>query len=63
LKNNIVAGTIIVFDEFFNYIGWEEGEFKAFYEFVEECEVDFEWLGFVIKNEQVALKITGIKGK
>jgi len=42
---------------------WEEGEFKAFYEFVEECEVDFEWLGFVINNEQVALKITRIKGK
>jgi len=63
LKNNIVAGTIIVFDEFFNYIGWEEGEFKAFYEFVEECEVDFEWLGFVINSEQVALKITRIKGK
>jgi hypothetical protein len=63
LKNNIVPGTVIVFDEFFNYPGWEEGEFKAFYEFVEECEVAFEWLGFVINNEQVALKITRIKGK
>jgi len=63
LKNNIVPGAVIGFDEVFNYPGWEEGEFKAFYEFVEECEVAFEWLGFVINNEQVALKITRIKGK
>jgi len=61
LKNNIVAGTVIVFDEFFNYIGWEEGEFKAFNEFINENNVEFEWLGFVIKNEQVGLKITRIK--
>jgi predicted O-methyltransferase YrrM len=61
LKNNIVPGTVIVFDEFFNYPGWEDGEFKAFYEFVEECEVAFEWLGFVINHEQVALKVTRIK--
>ncbi len=57
LKNNINSGTIIVFDEFFNYIGWEEGEFKAFYEFVNENKLDFEWLGFVYNSEQVGVKI------
>jgi len=57
LKNNIAAGTIIVFDEFFNYIGWEEGEFKAFYEFVNENNVEFEWVGFVYNQWQVGVKI------
>jgi hypothetical protein len=61
LKNNIAAGTIIVFDEFFNYIGWEDGEFKAFYEFVNENNVEFEWLGFVYNHEQVGVKIRQIK--
>ena len=30
----IVPGTVIVFDELINYHGWEDGEFKAFTEFV-----------------------------
>ena len=60
LKDNITAGTIIVFDEFFNYVSWEEGEFKAFYEFVNENNVEFEWIGFVYRHEQVAVKITKI---
>ena len=29
------SGSIIVFDEYFNYPGWENGEFKAFQEFIE----------------------------
>ena len=35
LGNRIVAGSVIVFDEYFNYPGWKNGEFKAFQEFVD----------------------------
>lgn len=60
LGKNIVAGTIIVFDEFFNYPGWKDGEFKAFYEFVKEKNIEFEWLGFVKYHEQVGVKIKNV---
>ncbi|MFZ0406878.1 MAG: class I SAM-dependent methyltransferase, partial [Cyanobium sp.] len=33
LSDRITSGTIIVFDEYFNYPGWRQGEFKAFQEF------------------------------
>lgn len=35
LFDNIVSGTVIVFDEFYNYPGAEEHEFKAFQEFLD----------------------------
>jgi hypothetical protein len=35
LADNIVSGTVIVFDEFYNYPGFEEHEFKAFQEFLD----------------------------
>lgn len=36
LKDHLTDGCIIVFDEFFNYNGWEEGEYLAFNEFVKK---------------------------
>ena len=41
LSNN----SIIVFDELVNYYGFENGEFKAFYEWVNENNIKFEWIG------------------
>jgi hypothetical protein len=34
LAERIVPGTIILFDEYFNYPNWEQHEFRAFQEFV-----------------------------
>lgn len=42
LKNNIVAGTVIVFDEFFGYEGWERHEHKAFMDFIKATGKRFE---------------------
>ncbi|QTH42271.1 class I SAM-dependent methyltransferase [Cohnella sp. LGH] len=57
LKNRIVSGTIIVFDEYFNYPNWKNGEYKAFMEFIEESGFSFEYLGFIPRGWQVAVKI------
>lgn len=57
LGDKIVAGTIIVFDEYFNYPGWKEHEFKAFQEFVKDKNLKYEYIGYVYTNEQVAVKI------
>jgi Macrocin-O-methyltransferase (TylF) len=57
LGPRIGAGTVIVFDEFFNYPFWDEGEYKAFNEFVSEHQVKFEYLGFCTHSEQLAVRI------
>lgn len=57
LKNQIVPGTIIVFDEYFNYPGWEEGEYKAFQEYIAESNLSYEYIGYVEIMEQVAVRI------
>jgi hypothetical protein len=59
LAPRIKAGTIIVFDEYFNYPGWRDGEFKAFQEFVAAHHVQYEYSGYNCKGEQVCLRITG----
>ena len=53
----IVSGTIIVFDEFFNYPDWKNGEYKALMEFVKTTDVKFEYIGYVETHEQVAIRI------
>ncbi|GHU03906.1 hypothetical protein FACS1894205_1240 [Alphaproteobacteria bacterium] len=44
LGDRITAGTVIVFDEFFNYPGWRRHEYKAFKEFCQERNVYFRYL-------------------
>ena len=56
LKNQIVSGTVIAFDEYFNYPDWQEGEYKAFMELVAEKNFEFEYLART-DIAQVAVKI------
>ena len=44
-KNQIVDGTIIAFDEFIHYNGFENHEYKAFNEFLEETKLGWECIG------------------
>jgi hypothetical protein len=60
LGDGIVPGTVIAFDEFFNYPGWREGEYRAFHEFCRERQVEVRYFGFVRRDEQAAAKITGV---
>lgn len=55
-----VAGTVIQFDEFFNYPGWKEGEYRAFKEFCLERNVKVKYLGYAGADQQVAVKIESI---
>jgi len=45
LRERMVPGTILVFDELFNYPGYERHEIKAFYEFLKEGRVRCDWIG------------------
>lgn len=60
LGDRIVAGTVIEFDEFFNYPGWKEGEYRAFSEFCVSRDVELRYIGYTRNDEQVALKILKI---
>ena len=60
LRDRLQPGAVIVFDEYFNYPGWERHEFKAWQEFVAEHAIDYTYLGYA--RQQVALRITGIGG-
>ena len=53
----ILPGTVIFFDEFFNYPGWQDGEFKAFIEFVETSGMNFEYLGYNNRGTQLAVQM------
>ncbi len=57
LGERIVAGTVIVFDEYFNYPGWRAHEYQAFQEFVRERGLRYEYLGLVPGNQQVAVRV------
>lgn len=52
------AGSILVFDEYFNYPNWQAHEFKAFQEFVGAHGVAYEYVGFTARGGTVTVKIT-----
>lgn len=58
LSERFQPGTVIVFDEYFNYPNWERGEVKAWHEFVSRSGITFEYLAYA--RQQVALRITGL---
>ena len=45
MKHRLVPGSVIVFDELFNYPGFEQHEIKAFYEFLSQNNIECEWIG------------------
>ena len=62
LAERIVPGTVIVFDEYFNYPDWREHEYKAFQEFVSEFGVQYEYLTYSARGYSVAVKIKASTG-
>jgi hypothetical protein len=57
LGDRINAGTIIVFDEYFNYPGWKEHEYRAFKEYTNASGHAYEYIGMVSSHQQVAVRM------
>ena len=57
LKDNIVPGTVIVFDEYINYPGWQLDEFKAWQEHCKMYGVQYEYIGRVSRHQKVAVRV------
>ena len=49
-------GTILIFDEYFNYPNWKNHEYKAFQEFIRKEKISYTYLAFTSKSA-VCLKI------
>lgn len=52
-------GSVIAFDEFFNYPGWQEHECKAWHEYVERTGTSFTYEAYSYADRQVVVRITG----
>ena len=53
----IQEGTLIAFDEYFNYPGWQLDEYKAFQEYVRENHIKYEYLAYNDRSSQVCVRI------
>lgn len=51
------SGSVIVFDEFLNYAGWEQHEARAWQEYVEEHDLDFRYEAYTHDHEQVVVRL------
>jgi len=58
LRERIATGTVIVFDEYFNYPGWRAHEYKAFQEFIVQTGLSYQYLGLSAEKGHVAVIIT-----
>ncbi|MEO1650873.1 MAG: class I SAM-dependent methyltransferase, partial [Pseudomonadota bacterium] len=55
--DRIKPGSVIVFDEYFNYPNWQAHEHKAFCEFVAKHDTSFRYIAYSV--QQVAVIIDG----
>ena len=61
LSSRFTDGSILVFDEFFNYPFWRDHEYKAFMEFVSDYNVDFEYIAYTNRGYSVGVLIKKIE--
>jgi predicted O-methyltransferase YrrM len=60
LHPRLRAGTVVVFDEYFNFPGWEQHEHRAWTEFCAASGVTFEYLGFTADGQQLSVRLLDV---
>lgn len=58
LSSRIRVGTVIVFDEYFNFPGWENDEHRALVEAARESGFAYEYILYNPRGQQVAIVVT-----
>lgn len=58
----IRPGTIVLFDEYFNYPSWRQHEYKAWQEFVAENGVKYTYIAVMAQGWSVAVRVDEIAG-
>jgi len=57
LGDRIVSGSVLLFDEYFNYPNWRNHEFKAWQEFVAARDLTYDYLAFTAQEGRVLVKV------
>ena len=57
LESQMVAGTILVFDEYLCYPGWQDHEYKAFQEFIQRTGWQYEYLAYSLFSRQTVVRL------
>lgn len=57
LANRLKPGSVIVFDEYFSYIGWENHEHAAFEEFVKEHKIEFDYILYQVAGSPAQVAV------
>lgn len=60
VRPRLRPGSVIVFDEYFNYPGWQQHEHRAWQEFVTAFAIKFQYVAYTCNNEQVAIVVTDV---
>ncbi len=55
--DRLAPNAVLLFDEFFNFPGWQLHEFRAWTEFIDRTGRTFEYLAYTGNNEQVAIRL------
>ena len=55
--DQIVPGTVILFNEYWNHATWEKHEYKAWQEFVKKHKVKYEYIGYASDHQEVAIRV------
>jgi predicted O-methyltransferase YrrM len=53
----LAPDAVLLFDEFFNFPGWQQHEFRAWTEFLERTGRTFEYLAYTGNSEQVVVRL------
>jgi predicted O-methyltransferase YrrM len=57
IGDRLRPGAVIIFDEFFNFPGWQDHEYLAWREFVARSGRSFDYLAYTGNNEQVVIRL------
>jgi hypothetical protein len=60
LKPRLQAGTVILFDDYFSYPGWQQGEHKAWTEFVTAHNIRYHFTGYNDLGQQACVVVDSI---
>lgn len=58
LAARMQPGTIVLFDEFFNYPGWKQHQVKAWVDFAAAHRIGYTFIGYA--RQQAALRVTSV---
>ena len=56
--NQIVPGTVILFNEYWNHPTWKKHEYRAWQEHCKAHGVKYEYIGYASDHQEVAIRVT-----